>query len=55
MTLRARVAIESGSLDIDAETTVLRSEFGLGGVLPLARDEVTISLHLRATPHNCEG
>jgi polyisoprenoid-binding protein YceI len=55
VTLRAHVAAASGALDIDAETSVLRSDFGLGGVLPLASDEVTIALQLHAIPASCDG
>jgi len=55
VTLKARLTNATGALDIDAGTSVRRSDFGLGGVLPLASDAVTISLHLRATPGHCDG
>ncbi len=55
VTLRARLVTTEAALDIDAETSVRRSDFGLGGVLPLASDEVSIALHLRATPGSCGG
>jgi polyisoprenoid-binding protein YceI len=55
VTLVARLVTAGGMLDIDAETSVRRSDFGLGGVLPLASDAVSIALHLHATPGNCDG
>jgi polyisoprenoid-binding protein YceI len=55
VTLRARLAPAGDELDVDAETSVSRAEFGLGGVLPLASDEVSIALHLRAGAAGCGG
>jgi polyisoprenoid-binding protein YceI len=51
--LRARLAPAPDALEIDADTSVRRSEFGLGGVLPLASEEVAVGMHLRATPGGC--
>lgn len=55
VTLRAHLAAAPAALDIDADTSVRRSDFGLGGVLPLASDEVSIVLHLRAVPGSCSS
>ena len=46
--LMARIAQTADAINIDAETTIERSAFGLGGVLALASDEVTVVLHLQA-------
>jgi polyisoprenoid-binding protein YceI len=53
--LRTRLVVAAGALDVDADTTVRRSDFGLGGVLPLASDDVSIVLHLRAIPRRCDS
>ena len=53
--LRARLAPAADALEIDADSSVRRSEFGLGGVLPLASEEVAVQMHLRATPAACGG
>ena len=38
------------SIEVTTDTTVKRSDFGLGGVLPFASDEVAVSLRLRLVP-----
>jgi polyisoprenoid-binding protein YceI len=53
--LRARLQPSDEALEIEADTALKRSDFGLGGVLPLASDEVTIALSLHTTPGDCEG
>jgi polyisoprenoid-binding protein YceI len=51
--LRTRLAPAPDVLEIAAEASVRRSDFGFGGVLPLASDEVAITMHLRAAPVDC--
>jgi polyisoprenoid-binding protein YceI len=53
--LRARIVPGAGALQIEAQTGVRRSDFGLGGVLPLASEDVTIVLHLRAAAEACSS
>ncbi|MBS0374299.1 MAG: YceI family protein [Proteobacteria bacterium] len=48
--LDARLRRAAGSLEVEASALVSRAAFGLGGVLPFASDDVTISLHLVARP-----
>jgi len=48
--LRARITAATGEFDIDGETRLARSAFGLGATLPFASDEVTVTLHIRAVP-----
>lgn len=48
VTLQARVVSHPDEVEIDAETRISRSAFGLGGTLPLAGDEVTVVMHIRA-------
>jgi polyisoprenoid-binding protein YceI len=38
------------SIEVTTDTTLKRSDFGLGGVLPFASDDVTVSLRLRLVP-----
>ena len=38
------------AIEINTETTLKRSDFGLGGVLPFASDDVTVLLRLRLLP-----
>jgi polyisoprenoid-binding protein YceI len=46
--LRARITATPGVLEVDGETRLSRSAFGLGTTLPFASDEVTVTLHIRA-------
>ena len=46
--LNARLRAQASVIEIEATTRLARSAFGLGGVLPLASDEVTVVLRLRA-------
>ena len=46
--LRAHITATSGVLEVDGETKLARSAFGLGTALPFASDEVTITLRIRA-------
>ena len=39
------------AIEINTETTLKRSDFGLGGVLPFASDSVSVSLRLRLVPN----
>jgi len=55
ISLQARLAPAPDALEIDADSSVRRSEFGLGGVLPLASEDVAVRMHLRATPGACGG
>lgn len=48
--LRARITAVAGALQVDAETRLARSAFGLGATLPFASDEVTVTLRIRAVP-----
>ena len=50
--LKARVVLEADAVAVavEAETRLLLSAFGLGGVLPFASDDVTVVLHLRMVP-----
>ena len=48
--LRARITATAGALEVDGETHLARSAFGLGATLPFASDEVTVTLRIRATP-----
>jgi polyisoprenoid-binding protein YceI len=43
-------APNADALEVNAETTLKRSDFGLGGVLPFASDDVTVVLRLRLLP-----
>jgi polyisoprenoid-binding protein YceI len=40
----------AGDIDVNTQTKLKRSEFGLGGVLPFASDDVTVVLRLRLAP-----
>lgn len=46
--LRAGIAELPGALQIDGETHLARSAFGLGTALPFASDDVTVTLRIRA-------
>lgn len=46
--LRARVTAMGGTLEVYGETQLARSAYGLGATLPLASDEVTVTLRIRA-------
>ena len=46
--LRAHVTASAGALEIAGETRISRSAFGLGATLPLASDQVTVTLRIRA-------
>jgi polyisoprenoid-binding protein YceI len=48
VTLRARIVAAGGALEVEGDTRLRRSVFGLGATLPLASDEVTVTLHIRA-------
>jgi len=48
--LDARLHQSAGALEVEASALVSRAAFGLGGVLPFASDDVSISLHLVARP-----
>ena len=48
--LRARITTTNGTLEVDGETRLARSAFGLGASLPFASDEVTVALRIRAAP-----
>ena len=50
MRLSILAAPNADAIEIDTETTLKRSDFGLGGVLPLASDDVTVVLRLRLVP-----
>jgi len=47
--LRARITAATGALEVDGETRLARSAFGLGAALPFASDEVTVTLYIRGT------
>ena len=47
VTLRARITSIGGQLEVEGETHLSRSAFGLGATLPLASDEVTVTLRIR--------
>jgi polyisoprenoid-binding protein YceI len=46
--LRARIVATDGALQVDGETHLARSAFGLGATLPFASDEVTVTMRIRA-------
>jgi polyisoprenoid-binding protein YceI len=48
--LRARITVSTGALEVDGETRLARSAFGLGTTLFVASDEVTVTLRIRAAP-----
>jgi polyisoprenoid-binding protein YceI len=48
--LDARLRQSATALEVEASALVSRAAFGLGGVLPFASDDVSISLHLVARP-----
>ncbi len=48
--LRTRVTTTTGALEVDGETHLARSAFGLGATLPFASDEVTVTLRIRGIP-----
>jgi polyisoprenoid-binding protein YceI len=43
-------APDAEAIEVNTETTLKRSDFGLGGVLPFASDDVTVFLRLRLLP-----
>ena len=43
-------APNADSIEVNTKTTLRRSDFGLGGVLPFASDDVSVSLRLRLVP-----
>jgi polyisoprenoid-binding protein YceI len=46
--LRARIVAMDGALEVDGETHLARSAFGLGATLPFGSDEVTVTMRIRA-------
>ena len=46
--LRARFSAATGAIEIEGETRLARSAFGLGTTLPFASDEVAVTLRIRA-------
>ena len=54
LSLSIGAAPDGRAIDIDTETKLKRSDFGLGGMLPFTSDVVTVVLRLRILPQTAK-